>query len=507
MKRNIGSVLICLILVFYVVACTPKVDETTKLGKGIIVAIGADTPAIAPAQFNNTTGYYIATMTHNGLFRIDAETLQPVPDLVSEWKSISNTSFEFTIHEGIKFHNDEEMTSADIIASFDYAKTFPISVNSLRTLASYEVVDKYTIRIDTGFPNAMLLFDLASHPTFILPKSLIDSGNDFNKNPVGSGPFKASDLKPGDSYKFDAFENYFDKDRAAKIESVTLRIIPEGFSRTLALEAGEIDYNITVQPQDLGRMYGNSNITVINKPGTQHVMMYLNNELPQFNTVDKRRIISMAIDKEAMMLAAYEGNIDPSFAHAPTVFAGSTEEGSYSYDPEGAKELLAELDIDPATLGFEIIAAVDVWAVQAQVIQANLAVIGIPVTIVRLDVPATQQKLNAGDYQAAFMGFTQPNLLGFMRLNFHSSNIGTINRVRVNNPELDNLINSAVSQTTDVAARNEFLKQAVIMANQNAYLIPSHTNKLQRAHNAKLIVPETAATDFPLYLNMVYWDE
>ena len=469
MKKKFSLLIISLIMISLISACTPEVVEESKLGKEVIVAIGADSPAIAPAQFNNTTGYYIATMTHNGLFRIDAETLMPVPDLVSEWKSISETEFEFTIHEGIKFHNDEEMTSADIIASFDYAKTFPISVNSLRTLNSYEVVDKYTIRINTGFPNAMLLYDLASHPTFVLPKSLIDSGNDFNTNPVGSGPFVASELKPGESYKFNAFENYFDPERAAKVESVTLQIIPEGFSRTLALEAGEIDFNVTLQPQDIGRMYGNPEISVINKPGTQHVMLYLNNELPQFDSVEKRRIISMAIDKEAMMLAAYEGNIDPSYAHAPLVFAGSTEEGASTYDPEGAKALIAELGINPASLGFEIIAAVDVWAVQAQVVQSNLAEIGIPVTIVRLDVPATQQKLNAGDYQAAFMGFTQPNLLGFMRLNFHSSNIGTINRVRVNNPELDNLINAAVSETTDVEARDEKLRQAVILANQNAY--------------------------------------
>lgn len=506
MKRKIGLLISALLVISLLSACTPEqVEETGGLGKRIVVGIAADTPAIAPAQFNNTTGFYIATMTHNGLFRIDAETLLPVPDLVSEWSSISDTEFEFTIHKGIKFHNGEEMTSADIIASFDYAKTFPISVNSLRSLSSYEAVDTYTIRINTGYPNALLFYDLASHPTFVLPKSLIDVGHDFNAEPVGSGPFKANELKPGDYYIFDAFEEYFDQERAAKVESVTLRIIPEGFSRTLALEAGEIDFNVSVQPQDIGRMYGNSDISVINKPGTQHVVMYLNNELPQFDTVEKRRIISMAIDKEAMMLAAYEGNIEASNSHAALVFDGSTEEGAATYDPEGAKALLQELNIDPKTLGFEIIAAVDVWAVQAQVVQDNLAKIGIPVTIVRLDVPATQQKLNAGEYQAAFMGFTQPSLLGYMRLNFHSSNIGTINRVRVNNPELDALINAAVSETTDVEARVKLLRQAVVMANENAYLIPSHTNMLQRAHTNKLVVPEVAATDFPLYLNMVYW--
>ena len=507
-KGVLGLVLTVVLLAGVFSACrrqSTAAPSAEGLGRGIVVAIGADTPAIAPAQFNNTTGFYVVTMTHNGLFRIDAETLDPVPDLTADWKAISNTVFEFTIHEGIKFHNGEEMTAQDIVASFNYARTFPISENSLRSLVDYETVDRYTVRINTGNPNAMLFNDLASHATFIMPKSLIDAGNDFNVNPIGSGPFVFQEWRRGDSFSFTAFNDYFDKERAAKVESVTIRIIPEGFSRTLALETGEIDYNVFLQSSDVNRLENDPNFTVVIAPSTQYNMMYLNNDLPQFDSVYKRRAIGMAIDKESMMLAAYDGFTEPSWSQGPPVFAGATEEGSYRFDPAGARSLLAEHNITPASLGFEIITHAGPRATMAQVVQANLADIGITVTIVMQDVPTLQQRLNSGNFEAGFMGFTQSSLLGYMRLVFAGFSIGTTNRSRVNDLELNSLIFRATAQVTDIDARNVFLEQAVILANQQAYQIPLHLATLIRAHNSNLIVPEHAATDFPLYLNMVYW--
>ena len=478
-----------------------------ELGRGIVVAIGSDPPAIGPARHNALVGFYMTAMTHNGLFRIDAATLEPVPDLVADWTAISDTVFEFTIHEGIMFHNSEEMTAEDIAASFEYVRTYPYAGVAHRSIESWEVVDTYTIRVDTGTPNSMLFNDLANQASFIMPRSLIEAGNDFNVNPIGSGPFVFGEWRHGDLLHFDAFDNYFDVDRAAKIEYVTFRIIPEGFSRTVALETGEIHYNVILQSSDIPRMQDNPGITVLNTPGAQHNILYLNNELPQFDTVYKRRAIGMAIDKEAMMLAAFDGVMYPTWMQGPEVFVGATMAGTYTFDPAGAIALLEENNIDPASLGFEIIASTGPRATMAAVVQANLADIGIPVTIIQQDVPTTQARLNDGDFEAAFMGFTQPSMLGYLRAKFHSENIGTTNRSRVNNPDLDALIDAALAEVASVDARNAIIEQALALANQNAYQIPTHMAMLTRAFSSGLIIPEHPATDFPLYLNMAFWVE
>jgi ABC-type transport system substrate-binding protein len=252
-------------------------------------------------------------------------------------------------------------------------------------------------------------------------------------------------------------------------------------------------------------MLENPDISVINVPGAQHNILYLNNELPQFDTDYKRRIIGMAIDKEAMVLAAFGGTVNPTWVQGPEVFAGATLDGTYTFDPDGARALLEEHNIDPASLGFEIIASTPPRATMAEVVQAYLAVIGIPVTIIQQDVATTQDLLSRGEFEAAFMGFTQPSMLGYLRAKFHSSNIGTTNRSRVNNPELDRLIDAAVAEVQDADARNAFIEDAVRLANEQAYQIPTHMAMLTRAYNASLVIPEHAASDFPLYLNMVFW--
>jgi len=491
-------------------AQTPTHEPPTPeegLGRGVVVAFAAEPPVLSPPQAIITAAFYVTSMTHNGLFRIDTETLMPVPDLVSEWRAVSDTVFEFTLHEGIMFHNGETMTAEDVVASFAYARTYPESINSHRSFSDFEVVDRYTVRIDTGFPNATLFIDLASSANFIMPKSLIEAEHDFNESPIGSGPFVFENWIRGSSLTFSAFEDYFDRDRAASVESVTVQIIPDGFSRTLALETGEIDYNVMLQSSDIARMQGDPNFSVVNLPGTQHNIMWLNNTLPQFDTPEKRRAIAMAIDKESMVLAAYDGFIDPTWSQAPMPFIGASETGAHTFDPQGAIALMEEHGIDPASLGFEIVTHAGPRATMAEVIQVNLNAVGIPVTILMQDAQAINGLLNSGEFEAGIFGFTQSSLLGFMRTQFHSMSIGTTNRSRVNNPDLDALINRANAEVTDENARNNLLAEAVIITNSNNYQIPLHTATLIRAHNANLIVPEHPATDFPLYLNMIFWQD
>ena len=475
------------------------------LGRGVIIATQNETPSVAPARHTAVAGGFKNVLTHNGLFRVDHATLEPVPDLVESWRPISDTVFEFTLREGIMFHNGEEMTADDVVASVFYVRTFPYAAASHGSVVGAEAIDRYTFRLDTGQPNAMLFFDLTLQGNFIMPAALIEAGHDFTVDPVGSGPFVFDEWRHGDFLNFVAFDNYFDPARAARVENVHWRIIPEGSSRTIALEAGEVDFVVEVPFPDIPRMQANPDIEVVMIPGTAHNFLLLNNDLPMFSNVYVRRAIHMALDKEAMALAGSDGFAIPTWANMPTVFAGSSLEGTRGFDPDGARALLAEHGIDPATIRFEILASNEEGRRRGEVVQSNLADIGIEVTIAMIDLAGWLTVTASENYEAAFGSFTASNILTFFRSTSHISSIDGPNRSRMRNEELTALIDQAIA-TIDANERIAILEEASRMANEHVGFIPNHLSMVIRAFNSALNVPEVHATG-ALNLNMIYWTD
>ena len=217
----------------------------------LIIATANETPSVTTNEHNAVAGNYLNQMTHNGLFKMN-ENLEPVPDLVESYENTSDTEWIFHLKQGVLFHNGEEMTAKDVKASLELCKESPeVSQYGVST-GTIEVVDDYTVKITTDGPQSGLLSDLTHHGNFILPADLIESGHDFNSEPIGTGPYKLVAWNRGESLEFEAFEDYFGG--AAPIKHVTWRIIPEGSSRTMALEAGEVDLIIEVETADMTRL-------------------------------------------------------------------------------------------------------------------------------------------------------------------------------------------------------------------------------------------------------------
>ena len=470
-------------------------------GRGVTLAIQAETPTVAPARHTALIGTFKNDLTHNGLFRIHYDTLEPIPDLVADWTALSDTQFEFKLHEGIMFHNMEEMTAYDIVASMFYVRTYPYARTWHGSVVDAWVVDRYTFVLDTGEPNALLFFELAHQANYIMPMSLIEAGHDFALDPVGSGSFVFSDWSLGDSLTFTRFDYYFDAARTANIDYVHWRIIPEGASRTIALETGEVDYIVEVAFPDIPRLRDNPNITVFERPGLTYIYLLLNNEMPQFENIYVRHAIDMAIDKEAVVSAAVDGFGMPIWQSTPPAFAGSSTVGTRSFDPEAAMALLAREGIDPAELTFDMLVYSEEHRRRAEVVQSNLADLGITTTITMIDFAAWLS--TAGTTDAAFGAFTANNLLTFMRSTMHVDSIPAPNRSRITNMELSGLIEQAIA-TVDSGARVAVLEEATRVSNEHSGFIPLHMNMLIRAFDSNLVAPEIAAGG-AMHLNMVYW--
>ena len=474
-------------------------------GKGkdsLVVATMSETPSMGPYDHNAVAGDYMNQLVYSSLFETDAD-LNPVPELVDTYENTSDTEWLFHLKQGVKFHDGSDLTSEDVVASITYAKTCP-EINLYNgSILSVEAVDDYTVKMTTDGPSATLLYDLCHHGNSIVPKELLDSGNDFNENPIGSGPYKFVSWKRGDSIQFEAFEDFYEG--APSIKNMTWKIIPEGSSRTIALEAGEVDFIVEVESMDADRLKENSDITVLQYNDTSHNWLMLNNEAPGLDNQDVRHAINSAIDKESVVTVAYNGMATASWTMTPSNFPGTTEENADTYDVEKAKEYLDASGVDPSSVTFSIITSDDTKKRAAEVIQANLKEIGIECTIESMDLATYLSTTAEGDYTAAIGGYTSSNLLSYVVGVYHSSSINASNKTRLNDPEVDALIDQAKT-TLDEEERVAILEQLSAKLNEICSQVPLYQPLTLRAYNADLKGVEVSDSG-TLYFEDVYWEE
>ena len=449
----------------------------------LIIATANETPSVTTNLHNAVAGDYLNKMTHNGLFKTD-ENMEVVPDLVESYENTSDTEWIFHLKQGVLFHNGEEMTAEDVKASLELCKESPeVSQYSMST-GTVEVVDDYTVKITTDGPQSGLLSDLCHHGNAILPADLIESGHDFNSEPIGTGPYKLVAWNKGENLEFEAFEDYLGGE--APIKHVIWRVIPEGSSRTMALEAGEVDMIIEVESTDMTRISETDGLTLFSEPGTAHNFMMINNEIAPFNNIDFRKAIASAIDKATIVQVALNGDGSPTDALVPDCFPGTTDEGAPSYDPEQAKAYLEASGLDPTQCGFTIICSDEIKLRSGQVIQSSLKEnLGVEVQLESMDLSTYLDAVMSGNYEAALGGFTSSDFLGYVQGIYHSDSINASNLSRTNDPHLDELI-EAIQAALDPEERIPLVTELSIAVNERCPFVPLYMKNNTRAYNSDL---------------------
>lgn len=473
----------------------------TEKKDSLTVALTGEPPSLTTCDHDSLSAVYMNILTYNGLMRVDHETLGVVPDLAKEYTVENDTDWVFTLKDGIKFHDGSDCTAEDVAASIEWAKTFPGSANYTRNIKSIEAVDEKTVKIVTEAPYAGLPADLAYHYNFIVPKALIEADHDFNSEPIGTGPYKFVSWQYGDSLTFEAFDDYFDEERKASIPNLIFKIIPEGTSRTIALEAGEVDFVYDVPSADVSRLQSNNKFEVKEITSVENYFLGINLDKEPFNDVNVRQAINYGINRDDVIAAALNGYGSPNYTAIAVGYEGSTEEGASEYNPEKAKEYLEKWGGDPSTIVLPVICSNETKIAVATVMQSNLSKLGIQVEIVSTDTATYFSDWEAGNYTGLISSWSPSNSLTYVQ-RYHSDRALTYPG-SLQNAEIDAMVRDAES-TIDNAERIKKIEEIVVAVNELAPQISLYQPLMFRAYDAGLGGVTASATGY-VGFNDMYW--
>ena len=490
-KRLMQRLAVCATAVLSIFYFHPHV--CTAAEDTIVVALTNEPNSLTSCEHDSLMGVQMNLLTYNGLTRIDMKTLQPVCDLAQSYTQESDTVWVFKLREGVLFHNGDKMTADDVMATIQYAKKFPNSKNYTASMQKIEAVDPLTVRITTFAPNPNLLNDLAYHFNFILPKSLIDSGNDFNANPVGTGPYKFTRWNKGNSIAFEAFDEYFDAERRASIKTLRFVMIPEGTTRTMSLESGEVDFVYDIAPNDIARLLTTDGIAVANVTSVENFFLHLNCVSTPFKDVNLRKAIAYAINREEIIAGALSGHGTPSYSCVSMGYKESSLENAYSFNLNKAKEYMGAWGGDPASVTLDVICSNETKKAIATIMQDELSQIGIKVTVNEMDAASYQAAMTTLNLTAAIVSWSPSNAMTYIQ-RFQTSRRDAVPSSFAD-PQTDEPL-SKINVCMDEKKRTAMIHDAIGLINDMCPFVPIYQVDYFRAHNANLKNVVCSATGY-----------
>lgn len=191
------------------------------------------------------------------------EDMNLVPGLATEWSQVNDTTWEFKLREGVKFHNGEDFNADAVKYSID--RVLDPEANSptysyIKTVESVEVVDEYTVYVHTTTADPLIPARFCRYPTEIVPPKYTEEVGQqgLSENPIGTGPYKFVSWSKDEQVVLEANEDYWGG--APEIKKVIFRSIPETSTRVSALIAGEIDIAVGVTPDEIERVESSDGI-------------------------------------------------------------------------------------------------------------------------------------------------------------------------------------------------------------------------------------------------------
>jgi peptide/nickel transport system substrate-binding protein len=438
-------------------------------------------PDIDPYRNSLRSGLIVAFHAWDCLVYRDPDTLQIRPALATSWKWLDDTTLEFTLRQGVKFHNGDPFTADDVVYTINTIIADPkVSVPSNYSfIAGAEKVDDFHVKVKLKrvFPAALEYMAMVLP---IYPKAYREKvgPEGYSKAPVGTGPYKIDQVDGVTWIRMERFDDYFAGSPKGKpaIKYLTIHEVPDAATEMAELLGGRADWIWDFNPDQFENVARVPTLQAVRAETMRVAYMTLdaagrtgaNNPLTNEKV---RQAIAYAIDREAMAKQLMQGGsrvLDaPCF---PTQFGCDAQAAvHYPYDPAKAKQLLAEAGYAHG-LDTEIVTyLLPSWGAA---VQNYLKAVGINARISQLQVGAAVQRTNEGKAPISFGSWGSYSINDVSAFLPYFFGGGGADYAR--DPEVTKLVEQG-GNTTDPDQRRKAYSEAIRLITSKMYMLPMYT--------------------------------
>ncbi len=429
---------------------------------------GLDPTVAAPVAIGQVTWQNI----FEGLVRIDRDG-KVQPQLAKSWAvSPDGLTYSFTLQTDVKFHDGEAFDAASAKFTLDRARGAS-STNPQKqfftVIDAIDAPDPATLVLHLKQPAGNLLYWLGWPASVMVAPKAADTDKVI---PVGTGPFVLKQWLKGDRVELARNPAYWDKTRPVHIDTATFRFVGDAQAQAAGLRSGDLDAVPELEAPELFAAFkADPKFTAAAGNTELKVVAGMNDLKKPFDDVRVRRALMMAIDRKALVDGASSGFGQPIGSHYTPNDPGFVDlTGTLPYDPDKAKALLAEAGY-PNGFSFSIKVPQMSYATRSsEILQAMLADVGVTLTIVPTEFPATwiQQVFLAHDFDMTIVAHAEPlDIAIYARPDYYFG---------YRNPAFDKAVSGA-ERATDAASRDALYGEAQRILAQDVpalflYVIP-----------------------------------
>jgi len=468
-------------------SCARKPDPNT-----LVMVIESSPTNLDPRVGIDAQAERIGELIFDSLVRRD-EHFELKPWLAESWEIPDPQTYVFHLRKGVRFHNGQPLTSRDVKWTLDSLLTGKIrssKVAAFNKIDHIDAPDDYTVIFHLKEPMASLLWNLSDGAIGIVP---FGSGEEFNKNPIGSGPFRFVSAQQDKEVVIERNPNYWET--PAKLQRVEFRVIPDATTRALELRKHSADVAINSLTADTVLALRNDpGLTVIQAPGTIYAYIALNLRDPVLRDLRVRRALAHAINVQPIMHYLLRDQAQPAYSILPPEHWAHYADGpKYPYDPAEANRMLDQAGytaIDGVRFHVTLKSSTDESTrLLAAVLQQQLRAVGIALDIRTYEFATFFSDITKGAFQMYSMrwigGNQDPDIFEYV---FDSNSFPPkrANRTFYVNPRVDELIREGRSTLDQPKRKAIYAEIQRIVAEELPYInlwyldnVLVHTNRVR----------------------------